>query len=128
MKLLTKAIAEQLYQNDRHVIETGESPELPVVKFFDPQSAATWYVTSGTPLDADNGDPIDNPDEAKDWHLFGFCTLGDARCAEYGYTLFSTLRDHRSPIGMKIERDLGFNPALHPMKEIVATIKEGGHV
>jgi hypothetical protein len=126
MRLMTKAIAEKLYQNDQHVVETGDSPEHAVVKYFDPQSAATWYVTTGTPLiDEQATDDIDNAD---DWHLFGFATLGDARCAEYGYTLLSTLENHVGPLKLAIERDLGFSPSHHPMKEIVATIKAGGHV
>ena len=126
MKLLTKAIAEQLYQNDQHVTETGDSPEFPVVKFFDPQSGASWYVTTGTPLiDEQATDDIDNAD---DWHLFGFATLGDAMCAEYGYTLLSTLVNHIGHLGLPIERDTGFKVSDHPMKEIVATIKAGGSV
>lgn len=126
MKLLTNAIREQLYQNDQHTGETGESPELPVCKFFDPQSAATWYVVSGEPLA--NGEYTHDVDLADDWRLFGFATLGDAQCAEYGTTMLSTLQNHIGHLGIGIERDTGFNPADHPMKEIVATIKAGGAV
>jgi hypothetical protein len=31
-------------------------------------------------------------------------------------------------MGLAIERDTGFQPHDHPMTEIVATIKDGGHV
>ncbi len=126
MKLLTKAIAERLYQNDQHVRETGNSPELPVVKFFDPQSAATWYVSSAEPLA--NGEYTHDLDLADDWILFGFATLGDPQCAEYGTTMLSTLENHIGPLKLGIERDTGFQPHDHPMTEIVATIKPGGHV
>lgn len=114
MKLMTKAIAEQLYQNDQHVTETGNSPENVVVKYFDPCGAATWYVTAGTPLIDE--EPTDDIDKADDWHLFGFCTLGDARCAEYGYTLLSQLEEIKGPFGLGIERDTGFgNPPIGPI-------------
>lgn len=121
MELMTPAIAEQLFQNAMHAQETGESADEVVVKYFDPCGAATWYVTDGTPLNA-AGEPIDDPDAADDWHLFGFATLGDARCAEYGYTLLSQLKEIERPAGLGIERDLHFGQ--HSVKECAERIKE----
>ncbi len=109
MQLMTKAIASQLFKNDKSVIANGECSDEIVVKYFNPTGAETWYIVSGTPLDAENGDPCD-VDDAKDWHLFGFADLGDAQCAELGYTLLSTLEAQECGFGLGIERDLHFGP------------------
>ena len=120
MELMTAAIAEQLYQNDQHTAETGEDSETVVVKYFDPQGAATWYVTSGQPMK--DGDLTDDINDADDWRLYGFATMGDDRCAEFGYSLLSDLQSYRGPFQLGIERDLGFGE--HSVKECARRIKE----
>ena len=118
MNLMTKAIAAKLFANDQKVIESGESPDEIVVKYFNPCGAQTWYMVSGTPLDAVNGEPVDNPDDAKDWHLFGFCNLGDDLNAELGYLLLSELEGTKLPAGLGIERDLYYDG--HSLKQVQA--------
>lgn len=104
MNLMTKAIAAKLFDNDKQVIANGESPDEIVVKYFNPCGPQTWYIVSATPVNID-GEPIDNPDDADDWHMFGFADLGDAQCAELGYVMLSDLEGHKGPLGLGIERD-----------------------
>jgi len=111
MKLITKEIARKLYAADleflKHQTRSGDDQTV-LVKFFTPWANATWYIVTGTPLDSINGEPC-KPDNAKDWHLFGFCNLGDDQCAELGYVLLSQLQELKGFAGLKVERDLYFN-------------------
>jgi hypothetical protein len=111
MKLITKEIAAKLYAADQEFLahQTRSDDDQPIiVKLFAPWAAATWYIVTGTPLDTVNGEPC-KPDKAQDWHLFGFCNLGDDQCAELGYVLLSQLEELRGFAGLKVERDLYFN-------------------
>jgi len=108
MKLLTKAIAATLVKNYEHSAETGESAKDVVVKYFTPWANATWYVSEGMPVD-NLGRPM--PSAAKnpnvyDWHLYGYCDLGDPMMAELGYVMLSDLMSLKGPAGLKVERDL----------------------
>lgn len=111
MQLMTSTIAERLFQADQHTIETGETPQEIAVKYFAPWGAATWHIVSGTPLNID-GEPCE-PDDAKDWHLFGHCDLfGDPVMAELGYVMLSELQSVRGQFGLTIERDLSYTGTL----------------
>jgi hypothetical protein len=109
VKLITKEIANKLYAADEAFLarDSGYQTQAIIVKFFAPWAAATWFIISGTPLDTVNGEPC-KPDKAQDWHLFGFCNLGDDQCAELGYVLLSQLQELRGFAGLKVERDLYF--------------------
>lgn len=112
MLLITEEIGRKLYEADQKFLasDNGDSTDQIVAKFFTPDGSATWYVTMGTPLDAD-GDPT-TPEQAKDWHLFGFADLGDPDCAELGYVLLSQLEEIRGGFGLKVERDRYFTGSL----------------
>jgi hypothetical protein len=104
-KLILKPIAKALAKADTN---DGSTPDPIILKLFTPWGGCTWFIVSGTPLDAINGEAT-TVENAKDWHLFGFCDLGDARCAELGYVLLSELQSIRGPFGLKIERDIHFD-------------------
>jgi len=110
MKLITKAIATKLHAADQaHLAHDDGNTDQPIiVKLFAPWAAATWYIVTGTPLDSINGEPCE-PDKAQDWHLFGFCNLGDDINAELGYVLLSQLQELRGFAGLKVERDLYYD-------------------
>lgn len=115
MKLITKAIADRLVPAYQHSAETGEGSQAIVAKFFTPWGAATWYITEGMPLDG-NGEPT-TPDKAEDWHLFGFCDLGDPQYAELGYVLLSQLQGLKGPFGLTVERDMYYDG--HQLAEVL---------
>lgn len=119
MMLITKEIASKLKKADDAFLasDDGRTSDEIVLKLFTPWANATWYIVSGTPLDGPNGEPIDNPFEAKDWHLYGFANLGDPNCAELGYVLLSELEAINGPFGLKVERDRNYSGSL---KEIMA--------
>jgi hypothetical protein len=119
MMLITKEIASKLKKADDAFLasDDGRTSDEIVLKLFTPWANATWYIVRGTPLDAINGEPIDDPANAKDWHLFGFVNLGDPTSAETGYSLLSELKSINGPFGLKIERDRNYGGSL---KEVMA--------
>ena len=89
-KLLTQALRADLpplYATE----ETPMAEKLAVVKFFTPDSNWTWY-----------GVEFDGKDT-----FFG---LVDGFEREYGYFSLSELESVRGPLGLRIERDLYFEP------------------
>ena len=119
MKLITKPIAAALIAAYEHSAETGESGKDVVAKFFTPWAGATWYITDGMPVTED-GTPVakdfhefavDHADKY-DWHLFGFCDLGDTANAELGYVMLSDLKGLKGPGGLGVERDLHYSGEL----------------
>ena len=114
MKLITKAIANKLYEADQQFLETGKTSQPIVVKFFTPWGAASWFIVSGTPLSNINGDPCE-PDYARDWHLFGLCDLGMG-FPELGYVLLSQLQEIRGQFGLTVERDMYYG--AHTLDEM----------
>ncbi len=114
MMMITRKIAELLVKADEAFLASrnGTTADEIAVKFFAPWGAATWWIVSGTPLDAVNGEPCELAD-AKDWHLFGYVDLGiGPGCAELGYVLLSQLAELRGPMGLFIERDRYFTGKL----------------
>lgn len=73
----------------------GSFDPVPVLKLFNPIGAATWLASE---LDAD-GDT-----------LFGLADLGFG-CPELGSFSLSEIADLRLPLGLRIERDIGFSTA-----------------
>lgn len=106
-------VQSELVKRYLHSANTGESAKDAIIKFFDPCGAATWYISEAMPLD-EEGEPTDIVN-AKDWHMYGFCNLGNPSMAEYGYVLLSQLQSVKGPLGLGIERDNWFTPK--PLKE-----------
>lgn len=89
MKLITREIQNtlpKLYEQDSKGLNA-----IAYVKFFTPDSSWTWYATE-----------FDGKDI-----FFG---LVDGLCKELGYFSMSELRSIKGPLGLKIERDLYFEP------------------
>ena len=84
MKLLTAEIKRKLIKNNE---QEDQLKLKPVVKFFNPIGAGTWYLTS--------------MDERGD--CFGLCDIG---YPELGYVNINELQNVELPFGMGIERDL----------------------
>jgi hypothetical protein len=78
---------------------------LAIVKFFTPDSSWTWYVSEGSPVDA-NG-YMDTHEEKVDFLLFGLVAGFEM---ELGYFSLGELETITGPRGRPIERDLNFNP------------------
>lgn len=111
MKLLTKEILRRLPP----IGSTAElKPDLVKVplKLFNPSGAGTWYITEYDP---------------EERLAFGFANLGDPIMAELGYVSLDELESVRLPFGLKIERDMSFDPNT-TLKEVMDTIKSGGHI
>jgi Protein of unknown function (DUF2958) len=97
MKLITKALTEQLLTNgraQRAVMDKGDAALdfKPVVKLFTPDAQCTWLLTE---LDPDGG------------LAFGLCDLG-LGSPELGYVSLAELAAVRGKLGLPIERDLHF--------------------
>ena len=89
MNLITKEIQNilpKLYEQDSKGLNA-----IAYVKFFTPDSNWTWYATE-----------FDGKDT-----FFG---LVDGFVKELGYFSLSELKSVRGPLGLKIERDLYFEP------------------
>ena len=89
MKLLTKALHEELRANSMRQTEDENFDQKPVVKLFHPMSAATWLLTE---IDED-GD-----------RAFGLCDLG-LGFPELGYVSLTELESVQL-CGLGVERDL----------------------
>jgi hypothetical protein len=100
MQLLTNEIRKTLpplYAQD------GDPKAMVYVKFFNPTGAATWYASE-----------FDGEDT-----FFGFVDLGlGPGCAELGYFSLQELQNLECPFGLRIERDILFEPTL--MTEVMA--------
>jgi len=89
LKLLTDEI-KKIIPNLRDQEELGLNA-IAYAKFFTPDSNWTWYATEFDDIDT----------------FFG---LVDGFEKELGYFLLSELESIRGPFGLKVERDLYFNP------------------
>lgn len=111
MKLFTKEILNKLSP-------LGVTSKLPPdkvkvpLKLFNPMGAHTWYITEYDP---------------EERLAFGFANLGDPAMAELGYISIAELEALRLPLGLKIERDRHFGYG-HTLKEVIDTVKSGGHL
>ena len=97
MKLLTKEIRKKLpplYGQD------GKGGKAVVyVKYFLPSSQWTWYCLEG--------EAIKDDDDNEDFQFFG---LVDGHEKELGYFNLSELESVKGPMGLRIERDIHFQP------------------
>jgi hypothetical protein len=123
--IIPKAVQRQLIRGYQHSAETGESAPDALLHYFNPYGAGDWYISEACPIDA-AGDPCpDNPERADDWHMFGFCNLGDARFAELGYVMLSDLQGLRVSMGryqFPIEREIRWTP--RPLADIQQQTRE----
>jgi Protein of unknown function (DUF2958) len=100
MKMMTKAVEARipaLYSQEKNPDPTIQ------VKFFTPWTNWTWYATEG------------QKQEDGDWLFFGY-VVGQEK--ELGYFTLSELMSVRGPFGLKIERDMHFDPT--PLSKIKA--------
>jgi len=88
MKLLTKEILKKLYKNK------GKDSDKPYLKLFNPAGPATWLISE---YDAENR------------IMFGLCDLGMG-FPELGYVSLDEIKNVKLPFGLKIERDMHFEP------------------
>ena len=99
MKMLTKANRKalpKLYANE----EKPLSEAMAVVKFFTPWTNWTWYASEGEPV-------LDNQGNEIDFKFFG---LVDGHEKELGCFLLSELKSVIGRYGLKIERDMHWEP------------------
>lgn len=92
MKLITKKIREELLDNFNNTNKDGLKPPL---KLFCPWGGATWLISE---MEHDNEDS-----------LFGLADLGHGS-PELGYVSLSELSSITGPLGLKIEREINFQP------------------
>jgi hypothetical protein len=104
MRLLTEEIEARLPK-----LYSQEQVSDPIVhcKFFMPWSNWTWFVTEGGEQDGD--------------FLFFGLVIGHEQ--ELGYFCLSELESIEGPCGLKLERDLLFEPG--PLSEVLARFKGG---
>ena len=89
MKLITKEIMGKLKSNPR-----DNADNKPWLKLFNPAGSGTWLISE---ID-DNNDT-----------MFGLCDLGHGS-PELGYVSLKELESLKLPFGLKIERDMYFEP------------------
>ena len=115
MQLLLKSQKIQLHANDAataYALEYDvEQPDhKPVVKFFNPNGAATWLITE---MDEDG-------------RMFGLCDLGFGT-PELGYVMFQELAEFRGRFGLGIERDMHFK-ASKTISEYAQEAHDSGRI
>src|SRR5258708_24805738 len=101
MKLMNEAQRRQLLANGaanaQRSQRDGRTEDFkPVVKLFCPWGGATWLLTELDPEEPD--------------HAFGLCDLGQG-FPELGRVSLKELDALRGPGGLRIERDLYFEPS-----------------
>jgi len=102
MKLLTeeiKATLPALYSQE------NVSDPIVRVKYFTPWGNWTWYALEGQPEATD--------EDENDFLFFGWV---DGPHPELGYFCLSQLQSVRGPAGLRVERDLYFDPM--PLSEV----------
>ncbi|EKD66378.1 MAG: hypothetical protein ACD_49C00049G0011 [uncultured bacterium (gcode 4)] len=92
MKLLTKDIIKlfKKYWN-----QSNSSDPVVICKFFNPTWAWSWYVTEYI---------------EEDRLFYGYVSIFWDHCDEWGYFLLDELEIFRWRFGLKIERDISFEP------------------
>ena len=89
MKLITKEIMSKLESNSRMEIRSQCKPWL---KLFNPAGGGTWLIS-----------------EIKGDIMYGLCDLGHGS-PELGSVSLKELESLKLPFGLKIERDMYFEP------------------
>jgi len=94
MKLLTKELEKKippLYSQE-------DNPDpMVVAKFFFPAGSATWWI-------------IEGEHQEDDYLMFGLCMLFTPQEAELGYISLNELASVTGPFGLKVERDMYWEP------------------
>ena len=103
MKLLTKKIKDKLLKN-------GLDSQRAEVKFFNPCGSGTWVV-SGMDKNEDT--------------MWCLADIG-AGCCEQGTVSLAELKSVRLQFGLKIERDLHFNPRGKELKDYADGYEKDG--
>lgn len=111
MKIITKAI-EKAFAKQGNTSQKSMKDILIVMKLFNPTGAGTWYI-------------YDKQDDDVYWC---FANLGDPAFAECGTVSMSELMELRLPFGLKIERDMHFEPLSMSLEDVWNKVKSGGHV
>ena len=57
-----------------------------------------------------------------------FVNLGDRECAESGTVSLSEIMSLRLPFGLKVERDMHFEPLKYTLEEVYNKVKSGSHI
>ena len=110
MKLITKELAVKLEAG--RVAERAGKPAIPVMKLFNPAGAGTWLVSS---IDSDG-------------IMFGLADLGMG-FPEMGDISLAELEDLELPFGLKIERDLHWQPkAGMTLSDYAAAARAAGRI
>ena len=92
-KLLTKAILKKLAKYPLYSQENENNPMI-ICKFFNPCGSGTWYA-----MEFDGEDTF-----------FGYAEIGQG--FELGYFSLSELQSVKLRFGLRIERDIHFEPIL----------------
>ena len=111
MKIFTKPI-EAAFAKQGKTSQKSMADIKIVMKLFNPQGAGTWYIY----------------EKLNEDHYMAFVNLGDPDMAEMGTVSMHELMSLRLPLGMKIERDMHFDPLSRTLKDVYDTVKSGGHV
>lgn len=111
MKIITKAI-ENAFEKQGNTSQKSMSEIKIVMKMFNPCGGGTWYLYEK--LDEDI--------------YMAFVNLGDVQMAEIGTVSMSELTSIRVRFGLKLERDMHFEPLSRTLKDVYDTVKSGGHV
>lgn len=111
MMIITKAIEAAFAKQGDTSNKSMDEIKI-VMKLFNPIGAGTWYIY----------------EKLNEDHYMAFVNLGDPVCAEMGTVSMQELMSLRLPLGMKIERDMHFEPLKHTLKTVYDVIKGNGHV
>jgi hypothetical protein len=111
MKILTKAI-ENAFKKQGDTSKLSMDKIKIVMKLFNPCGAGTWYLYEHIENDI----------------YWCFANLGDPMFAECGTVSLNELMSIKLRFGLKIERDMHFEPFSKTLKEVYDIVKRGGHV
>lgn len=110
MKLLTKELLKKIPSFEKNE-NIPFDEQIVMVKLFNPCGPQTWYIVAF---------------DSKTNICFGFVNLGDYEMAELGDFSLTELENLRLPMGLKIERDLWFDPMK--LSEVMEKVKSGKHI
>lgn len=108
---MTGLLTPELRAGLRKQYRSEAADKRPLVKLFDPLSAATWLASEL----AEDGDA-----------LFGLADLG-LGCPELGWFSLSEIEALRLPYGLRIERDLHFATDL-PLADWACWARKAGSI
>ena len=111
MKIITKAI-EKAFTKQGDTSQKSMSEIKIVMKLFG-GGACSWYLYEK--IDEDT--------------YMAFVNLGDPQMAECGYVSMSEIMSIKfRPFGLGVERDMHLEPLSRTLRDVVDTVKSGGHV